>query len=65
MCTTKVYTPVCGPDGKSTYFSPCFAGCTGYNKTGKSEVSINKLSSRFCLKFPQYNVGFKYSQPLK
>lgn len=38
MCTTKVYTPVCGPDGKSTYFSPCFAGCTGYNKTGKKEV---------------------------
>ncbi|KAF8796524.1 Solute carrier organic anion transporter like protein [Argiope bruennichi] len=37
LCTTKVYTPVCGPDGKSTYFSPCHAGCTGYNKTGKKE----------------------------
>ncbi|KAG8187156.1 hypothetical protein JTE90_020033 [Oedothorax gibbosus] len=38
LCTTKVYTPVCGPDGHSTYFSPCHAGCSGYNKTGKQEV---------------------------
>ncbi|GBL94497.1 Solute carrier organic anion transporter family member 5A1 [Araneus ventricosus] len=37
LCTTKVYTPVCGPDGLSTYFSPCHAGCTGYNKTGGKE----------------------------
>lgn len=65
MCTTKVYTPVCGPDGKSTYFSPCFAGCTGYNKTGKSEVSINKMSSTFYLKVSQYNARFTYSQFLK
>ncbi|XP_054713403.1 solute carrier organic anion transporter family member 1A1-like [Uloborus diversus] len=28
-CTTSAFTPVCGPDGKTTYFSPCFAGCEG------------------------------------
>ncbi|XP_015911104.1 solute carrier organic anion transporter family member 74D isoform X2 [Parasteatoda tepidariorum] len=38
LCSTKVYTPVCGPDGKSTYFSPCYAGCQGYNKTDGKEV---------------------------
>ncbi|GFY64173.1 solute carrier organic anion transporter family member 1A1 [Trichonephila inaurata madagascariensis] len=38
LCTTKVYTPVCGPDGRSTYFSPCYAGCSGYNKTDGKEV---------------------------
>lgn len=27
-CTTKIFTPICGSDGKSAYFSPCFAGCT-------------------------------------
>ncbi|GFQ87692.1 solute carrier organic anion transporter family member 4C1, partial [Trichonephila clavata] len=27
-CTTKVFTPLCGSDGKTSYFSPCFAGCT-------------------------------------
>lgn len=41
MCTTKAYTPVCGPDGKSSYFSPCFAGCRGNNKTGGTEIFTN------------------------
>ncbi|XP_054713438.1 solute carrier organic anion transporter family member 74D-like [Uloborus diversus] len=27
-CSKSTYNPVCGPDGKTTYFSPCFAGCT-------------------------------------
>ncbi|GFT22265.1 solute carrier organic anion transporter family member 4A1 [Nephila pilipes] len=31
-CTRKVFEPVCGADGVSTYFSPCFAGCP--NMTG-------------------------------
>ncbi|XP_054713046.1 solute carrier organic anion transporter family member 74D-like [Uloborus diversus] len=26
-CSLKSFAPVCGPDGKTTYFSPCFAGC--------------------------------------
>ncbi|XP_035215008.1 solute carrier organic anion transporter family member 74D-like [Stegodyphus dumicola] len=38
LCTTKMYTPICGPDGKSTYFSPCYAGCSAYNKTGEKEI---------------------------
>ncbi|XP_071040484.1 solute carrier organic anion transporter family member 74D isoform X2 [Parasteatoda tepidariorum] len=33
LCTTKSYTPICGPDKKTTYFSPCYAGCNSYNKT--------------------------------
>lgn len=32
-CTTNVFEPVCAADGKSTYFSPCFAGCSSYNGT--------------------------------
>lgn len=30
-CSTSVYTPICAPDGKMTYFSPCHAGCKNYN----------------------------------
>ncbi|XP_015782653.1 solute carrier organic anion transporter family member 2A1 [Tetranychus urticae] len=26
-CTTSVFQPVCGSDGKTNYFSPCYAGC--------------------------------------
>ncbi|CAG2108395.1 unnamed protein product [Medioppia subpectinata] len=26
-CTTRVYQPVCGSDGITNYFSPCYAGC--------------------------------------
>ncbi|XP_035215737.1 solute carrier organic anion transporter family member 74D-like isoform X1 [Stegodyphus dumicola] len=40
LCTTKTYTPICGPDGKSTYFSPCYAGCSSYNKTGKKKFLL-------------------------
>ncbi|XP_022238152.1 solute carrier organic anion transporter family member 4C1-like [Limulus polyphemus] len=28
-CTTEVFEPLCGPDGRAIYFSPCHAGCTG------------------------------------
>ncbi|KFM75768.1 Solute carrier organic anion transporter family member 5A1, partial [Stegodyphus mimosarum] len=31
-CTRRVFEPVCGADGVSTFFSPCFAGCP--NLTG-------------------------------
>ncbi|XP_015911105.1 solute carrier organic anion transporter family member 74D isoform X1 [Parasteatoda tepidariorum] len=31
-CTRRVFEPVCGSDGVSTFFSPCFAGCP--NTTG-------------------------------
>lgn len=30
-CSTRVYQPICGNDLKTTYFSPCHAGCSSYN----------------------------------
>ncbi|GFY67279.1 solute carrier organic anion transporter family member 1B2 [Trichonephila inaurata madagascariensis] len=27
-CSQTAFTPVCGPDGKTLYFSPCHAGCS-------------------------------------
>ena len=27
FCSAKVFEPICGPDGSTNYFSPCFAGC--------------------------------------
>ncbi|KAH9403607.1 hypothetical protein TYRP_014791 [Tyrophagus putrescentiae] len=30
-CSTNVYSPICGPDARTTYFSPCHGGCTKYN----------------------------------
>ncbi|XP_076337292.1 solute carrier organic anion transporter family member 74D-like isoform X2 [Tachypleus tridentatus] len=27
-CTTEVFEPLCGPDNRAIYFSPCHAGCT-------------------------------------
>ncbi|GBL94501.1 Solute carrier organic anion transporter family member 1B2 [Araneus ventricosus] len=26
-CTTKAFSPICGSDGRTVYFTPCFAGC--------------------------------------
>ncbi|GIX70961.1 solute carrier organic anion transporter family member 1B2 [Caerostris extrusa] len=26
-CSKSAFTPVCGPDGKTLFFSPCYAGC--------------------------------------
>ena len=34
-CSTKNYKPMCGPDGVTNYFSPCFAGCTSYDSANK------------------------------
>ncbi|XP_035215736.1 solute carrier organic anion transporter family member 74D-like, partial [Stegodyphus dumicola] len=27
-CSTREFTPICAPDGKTTFFSPCYAGCS-------------------------------------
>lgn len=40
-CSPTFFKPVCGPDGASTYFSPCFAGCTGINNTIDFSVYTN------------------------
>ncbi|KAM7307677.1 solute carrier organic anion transporter family member 74D [Ixodes scapularis] len=37
-CTTNVFQPVCGPDDRTTYFSPCFAGCQGLNTSDVKEM---------------------------
>ncbi|XP_022244931.1 solute carrier organic anion transporter family member 4C1-like [Limulus polyphemus] len=61
-CTTRVFKPVCGPDGVSNYFSPCFAGCTGETGEGKSIVRFHKL--QLCSKrnehFSEAEVTSKY-----
>lgn len=30
-CSKSVYSPLCAADKKTTYFSPCHAGCKNYN----------------------------------
>ncbi|XP_067138889.1 solute carrier organic anion transporter family member 74D-like [Centruroides vittatus] len=40
-CTKRIFEPVCSMDGKSTYFSPCFAGCTGLNDTSGNDLFNN------------------------
>lgn len=37
-CTTNIFQPVCGPDERTTYFSPCFAGCRGLNTSDPKEM---------------------------
>ncbi|XP_013793841.2 solute carrier organic anion transporter family member 4C1-like, partial [Limulus polyphemus] len=39
-CTQHVFEPICGPDGHSNYFSPCFAGCKALNNTDENLVRI-------------------------
>lgn len=38
-CTRVVFEPVCGADGISTFFSPCFAGCPNLTRLSSSVVS--------------------------
>ncbi|XP_071040467.1 solute carrier organic anion transporter family member 74D isoform X2 [Parasteatoda tepidariorum] len=40
-CTTKTYTPICAPDSKSEYFSPCYAGCTEFKNEDGKQVYTN------------------------
>lgn len=43
MCSGKDWDPVCGDNG-ITYVSPCLAGCTASNGSGKETVR----SPSFC-----------------
>ncbi|CAG2105376.1 unnamed protein product [Medioppia subpectinata] len=31
-CSTSVFTPMCSADRVTTFFSPCYAGCTNFDK---------------------------------
>lgn len=46
-CGQQTFQPVCSSDGRTNYFSPCFAGClanhTTYNETSKITVSNKKI----------------------
>ncbi|KAG8188247.1 hypothetical protein JTE90_018837 [Oedothorax gibbosus] len=42
-CSTNVFTPVCAGDGKTTFFSPCHAGCHG--KINESFTDCSCLDS--------------------
>ncbi|XP_042908068.1 solute carrier organic anion transporter family member 74D [Parasteatoda tepidariorum] len=41
FCTTKAYTPICEPDSKSEYFSPCYAGCIDYKEEDGKKIYTN------------------------
>lgn len=43
-CSTSVFTPICGPDQTTTYFSPCHAGCRSFSLANSVKlVSKNVL----------------------
>lgn len=44
-CSTQAFQPVCGPDRKYNYFSPCFAGCKSYDKFSSVRISLNSFFS--------------------
>lgn len=57
-CSRTKFTPVCGPDGKSLYFSPCHAGCSSsLNETftncscvyDSSGLERNYVTEGFCV----------------
>lgn len=50
-CTTEFYSPVCERETGTTYFSPCFAGCTESGKTWRGDKYWEK-----CLCVPSRSV---------
>ncbi|KAG8180415.1 hypothetical protein JTE90_022764 [Oedothorax gibbosus] len=58
-CSRKAFTPVCGSDRKTLYFSPCYAGCDqSLNKTffsncscisESSDLTFNYATEGFCI----------------
>ncbi|CAG2175149.1 unnamed protein product, partial [Oppiella nova] len=48
-CTMKRFTPICGPDNNTNYFSPCFAGCQP-NSLIQSTDGLNQYSMCGCIK---------------
>lgn len=40
-CNQAKFSPVCGPDEKTNYFSPCFAGCKKVHQNFSVIVKIN------------------------
>lgn len=48
-CSTRVFTPVCGPDSKS-YFSPCTAGCSIFNSRNQTFENCSCFNGGFASK---------------
>ncbi|GBL94513.1 hypothetical protein AVEN_235610-1 [Araneus ventricosus] len=44
-CTTKAFSPICGSDGRTVFFTPCFAGC----KENVNQTRILKRDRRATL----------------
>lgn len=45
-CKANVkFSPVCTKEGRRSYFSPCHAGCTSFNRTIKVKYIINSISA--------------------
>ena len=51
-CTTSIYTPICSADQRTTYFSPCFAGCDALDRTTK--VYFQRCRSLFSIESFSY-----------
>ncbi|KAG8187152.1 hypothetical protein JTE90_020030 [Oedothorax gibbosus] len=68
-CTTKAFSPVCAPDGKTHFFSPCHAGChEKVNQTflqcsciaDSSDLGENSATEGFCITYGCWNQALAY-----
>nr|XP_046917445.1 solute carrier organic anion transporter family member 74D-like [Dermatophagoides farinae] len=58
-CTVSSFSPVCGADGRTTYFSPCYAGCRQMfdsNQTLTDCSCVNDVNSQATIGYCQSDV---------
>lgn len=63
-CGQQTFQPVCAPDGKTNYFSPCFAGCSASNTFDNNQTKLTvSISKNISLYF--HSNLIKFCPPLK
>ncbi|KAG8187153.1 hypothetical protein JTE90_020031 [Oedothorax gibbosus] len=55
-CTTRSFTPVCSPDGKTHFFSACHAGCHG--KVNQTFTECSCIADSFSMDEDSTTEGF-------